>query len=445
MEKMKPIYFGAVDCHIDGGLINTDPNRYKFQTANEVFISLFKVLNSDEAKWFGIERIAYNTGSDLSGKCIGMDYWDSSTPCGENAWATFMFKSASIPFYVHMQVAGHHNFGSGVYYATMSNHVSNGVGLSFALRFDKHCPWTGTTVNQGRDDKGPSGSIWHVEESTIFPRANSEFGIHQLDTKAMIQLVSADSLTTNQKFSSGLGYSNNTNTRNSRAHFLFDYENFFAAVDVGGLGVSNFVYFGKFNPRPKNDATRAPYVCIAQSVAEDNCIDGNTIGYYARPNWPMGSINLANLQYDNVANSPKVWTNGGIVDPQTKKVVGAAFDVPSFLMNSSSKPDAINRYQPMMSGEYAMFNIPVMLLEASGTEGGNDKTLFRHWHLAGEISFIKYVSGIPTNATINSGSYFVIGPTQRHAIKLAVPWAAGYKGPGNSLVREGHRFVKYGI
>lgn len=445
METLKPRYFGAIDCHIDGGGYNVDSSRYKFYAANEVFISLFNVLNSDDAKLFGIERIAYNTGSNLTSKCIGMDYWDSSTPAGENAWATFMFKSASVPFYVHMQASGHHRFGSGSYYATMSNQIENGLGLSFALRFDKHCPWTGTTLNQGRDDKGLSGTMWYIDESTIFPRTNSEFGVHSADGNAMIQLVSADALTSNPKFSVSSGYVNTTYTKNSRAHFVFDYENFFAAVDVGNIGAFNFVYFGKYSHKLKNDVYRAPYVCFAQSVCEDNCVDGNSIGYYANPNFPLGSINLANLQYDGQSSSPKIWTNGGIVDPQSKKVVGVAIDTMSYMMNTSSIPDLINRHQPSTSGEYAMFNIPVMLLEASGAAGGNDISLYKRWHLAGEITFVKFVSGISTNATINSGTFCVLGPTQRNAIKLAVPWSPSYKGMGKSLSRDGHRFIKYGF
>lgn len=433
---MKPAYFGVVDCYIDGGSVNRT-SRHKFNAANELFVSLFNAMSTDEAKVFGIERVAYNTGS----LGIGMGYWDSSTPCGENAWAVFMFKSASAPFHVHFQVSGNDVFGSGSYPASMSSGPQNGVGFSFALRADRTSPWAGTVKNQGRDDKGP-GTVWLLTGSSIFPRLNSTLGQFQTSSKAMIQLVSADALASDPAY---LAYPtpNATWAKHARAHFLFNQENFLATVDVNANGTSNFVYFGQYDSVHESYLERLPYVCLASNAYEVNCRDGNYLGYFTGPAYVYGQTKT-NFLPGNSGGEPRSFLNGGIADSSTQMVAGVATDVPSILNRGTFGANS-NLWFPAPEGHFTLYNIPLWAIEGSGSgPSGNDATLKRgEWYLKGEATFIKFVNNITSNALLGSGSFLTFGPAAKNVLKLAMPWMPGDPGPGNNLTREGRKFIRY--
>lgn len=430
---------GNVDCIIDGNGLYVSASNYKYRAANELFTVAFNLLNGSDAKQLGIQLISANPG--VSGS--GMGFWDSATPSGENAWACFQFKSASVPFFVLMQYSGQTTFGTGLGVATGSLSVgTNGVGFSFCQKNDGTVPWNGT-IFQHDDTRG--NPIWAVNGRIAYPRANVTGGSNVSGSDGFITLSTADALTSDGQanytiYGNGSQLPNNTHAYQSRAHFIVTREQFIAVVDLQGNATSNFIYFGKYTSFIPASQNPIPYACLAVNLYNSGCVDGNVLGNFSGPKISYGQRSLT---YQLASPFMSAFINGGIVNPRTLNTVGLVFDTPTFILQKSPDPIYVQLFN-QLSSSYTMFNIPLSFID-----GNNSQTLStvnqdptpQLPYMVGEIDVMKFICEIPSNALLNGGQYAVIGPSQFAAIKLAIPWSGTTQiSPGTSRSRSGYYF-----
>lgn len=236
-------FHGVVDIRATQDVDETAQDL-KSKNMNELYVTLFKLLNSATVASEGITRIAFSTGSSPVGN--GQDYWDTANATGDNAWSVWKFASSSIPFYMLLQYSMSGTFGASPGNPGLADNLtSNNIAVAFALNADGSSPWNGTTRNDGTDVK--NFQVWTSGSSQLFvwPRSNSFSGTHVVQKQNMMGLVVG-------------GVSRPP--VGSRAHFVLDRNNFAAAADDLGDGSYRVFYFGKYLPRSGTNIA-VPYVC----------------------------------------------------------------------------------------------------------------------------------------------------------------------------------------
>src|SRR5574343_169289 len=141
------------------------------QIAKAIFVNIYNFLNSANAQSIGIQLVANFYGNEAS----GFGFPGGANVVGNNAWACFAFTSATVPFYILIQMTGDENIGTLGGAPAMYNSsttVKYVMAFSFAQRLDGGNPWNGGTAKNGADAKGTL--VWNAGASTLFlsPRSN---------------------------------------------------------------------------------------------------------------------------------------------------------------------------------------------------------------------------------------------------------------------------------
>lgn len=116
--------------------------------SNEMFVTLYNFLNSATALSVGITRRGYCKGTTYKGiqdAAPGMDYWDGTSPAGNNAWAIYEFTSGNPKFWILLQY-GTSEYGSGMgflYPDTTDADFLNSVDPNLGIPYHSHTaqPW----------------------------------------------------------------------------------------------------------------------------------------------------------------------------------------------------------------------------------------------------------------------------------------------------------------
>lgn len=428
----------------------TDGQAGRYIQMNEAFMACHNLLVSSYGQSLGISRIACNFG--LNG--VAMDYWDSTTPGGDNIWACFKFASASSPFYLLLHASGNEDAdtspGSPTQMAGPLNSGFNNTGIGFAIgiRSDGGNPWNGTTRNDGTDTKG--SVVWTSGSSAntlmVFPRPNSDafnVGETRSTAKTLLQIVKAPQANGDLGFQSAgsTGVPQDNGNKNSKFHFIVAKDHFFAACDIVSLGIHNIAYFGKFTTSP--GLTHPFPYCM---IGLDHDTVGNGYGNFGF--WQMRQVGAPDVIVElNSGFPPTVYAQGGIVDPLLKKVVTMHFDISD--MRSDGGDDFGSSAPPFsrstLTGNYELSNI---IIGSSATTVTNTSTdVNAGWYtsasppmILGEIDFMKAVAGLSAGSTIGGGKYYCYGATIPSTMKFAVPWPANYN-TGTRTNRYGYSFL----
>lgn len=399
----------AVHGSIDHRILGGGQNNGTRQPINELFTVLYNFLTSSYAQSAGVQRVAYNSGSQAT----GMGFWDSGQTSGENAWACFKFASASIPFYMLIQYSNY-DTSNGINGQTLGAFPGNpgvingtgwssGLGIAFAMDDNGGNVWNGTTLNNGNDIKG--FPVWVSSSITgtlfTFPRANSDGGTYA----------------TNREDLAGFGYNsyndvNSIKCSGARAHFLLDQNNFLALLDVAYVGSYYATYFGKYDMRPDITSSLPPYVMISTT----------------NPSNPMPATGVGTIYGPVNGNNSNA--DGGVVFPilggspnATQGVKGVSIDVvSSFLLDARWHPNG--GFNP---AKYDLYP-PFLAIQESPLFG-----------FVGRINFWNYCFGLPSQATDSTKTRAVFGSGNQASAKMLVPWD-GVSSPGQGADRLGRQF-----
>jgi len=396
---------------LKGSIEHRYTNRHVFQ---ETFVNLYNFLNSTCSS-IGVTRIAYNSGSAGT----GMDYWDGTSPTGNNAWATFKFNSATTPFYVLIQYTESATFGStpgnpGLRDAVNTNY---GLAVSFALNSDGTTPWNGTTLNNGSDAKG--SSVWKVGAGGVsrlytFPRSNYSTGSHATNRENMMTLMKSSVYSQPDFF--------NMTTEGGHgavSHFFADENNLLLLTDPGALGNYNAIWFGPYTARNGITAD-VPLACLGWYTDSTDRSPFNTgVSYGALD----GTVSSTNFQ-------------GGMLHPQSMNGVRTCKALLNTLFFQS-------RYHPnkatgLPSKLYDLHRPQLVLYEEPV-----------HFGYVGYVDFFKMGWGMPSSAVSADGltaafnlhfayNYNRVWNTY---LKIIVPWDSAVQ-PYSLTSRLGHQFSR---
>lgn len=371
---------GQVDCYIG--------NSFSTGSAQFMFVNCYRFLN-DNTGTLGIQRLAYNTGSQDTGmtQFRGMNYFDEPNPAGQNAWAVFRFMSASVPFDVLIQWSGNSAIGGAPGAPALADGIghSNLLAIAVAQSADLASSWNGTTKNDGSDVKGTI--VWtssSISSTVYHPRSNDAIrgGTHGSFRQNMARL--------------SVGASNIV-----RAHFLADYDNLAVAFDVGADNSYSLFFFGRYVPISGANV-QVPYF----SFYESTIVAGAGTQYGP----PAGSTAPGGVGYPNPAVSGSVST--------AFERFGSVY-----MQNVNAQP---NRGFP--TPRYDEFPIHLGLFE-TGIVG----LLGQHYEL------LREAYNVNTHDTNADGTRFAIGPNTLTSLKYTLPFHSGTT-PGAGVTRPGTRF-----
>jgi hypothetical protein len=395
--------------------------------AADLFVTLYDFFTTSGSTVAGIKLIANSTGSNG----LGMGYWDSVAPVGNNAWAVFTFLSASIPFYMLMQYAtassAAYPFGlvpgnPGRFANFGTNYAAyGGLGMQFAVRSDGASPWTGTTNADGTDTK--ADPVWTTGECTdnaaayVWPRTNSTSG------SAALTAVSGS----RERCTSiaGHSYMNGPNGVGVRLHLACNFNNVAIARNsftLNATGSYNYMWFGEYKVYsgswPVGSSTLSPAVPYAMlwkntEGAQNPTITATTYGSLTGDTDFEGGIAHPSLRGQVVS-----CLNGTLSNiPFT-----AGFH-PNWAYNTGSSHKT-----------YDEFPIQLYMYEHLNTASVAIRDCFG---LMGETDYLRYVYGLfvgdiasGSNDGITSGSAVgqlrtIMGsyPTTTQSSKYSFPWS----------------------
>jgi hypothetical protein len=360
------------------------------------FVNLFNFLTV-QGPTVGIQRIAYNSGSQLTGQPLtrpaggGIGYFDSTNSVGANAWGVWRFNSASIPFDLYAQMSTGVNVNNAP--ATPSFYQGSAVaspvvGFAACWRLDGSGSWGGSTLNNGNDTK--SDPVWNIGNSSgcFFPRSNE-------GRRAGSQSGSRQNTS---------GFQINTNNA-MRAHFFATKDAFVWAVDISNGGAYTYMYVGPYVPFASLSSSIAlPAVAITTTVPSAITTQ------YGPPGGSggnQGTIALPNL------------TASGSAGMRADRYGTGLFQVAAFQPNIT--------YPTTASWD----EFPILV-------GADDTPIF------GALGFIdneliREVFNIGTHDTNSTLDRVVIGGTTTAAIHLTMPFHTGTT-PGSGATRDGVNF-----
>lgn len=292
-------------------------NSSQFATTfADMFVSLYRFLNSARAQSIGIFRRACNFNNGSS-DCDYAIRTPGIKP-GDNAWAVFEFTNANQPFWILIQQSDsltNANFGTGTgapggvdYSRRMS-----ACAVSFAVREDGGSPWNGTTLNNGSDTKG--SQVWTPGASrlSMFPINNGSRGTFRTAREGMHPLclwLESDS---------------SARTRLTMFHCIATEDSLTVIVGMCG-GLQNMVtYMGSYNPISNDPSCN--YCFFSNQIVRLDNSNNNSFDVF----WPYSAgggdfsahpwigSNLAGGTYTS-SNSPSgnvdYWS-GGIIDKRS--------------------------------------------------------------------------------------------------------------------------------
>lgn len=355
-------------------------------SAQTLFVNCYKFLNNNTGT-LGIQRIAYNTGSQDAGmtQFRGMNFFDEPNPAGSNAFAVFRFASASNPWEMIIQWAGSNAFGTAPGSPGVVN--SSGGNFSFGLMMAQATSgsvWAGTTLNNGNDRKATA--TW-VSASNVayYPRSNDHrrigaFGTLKQNFMGIASLNAAD----------------------YRAHFIADYDNFVFLFDQNFDNSYAIACMLKYTPLTDLTAS-LPYFSFFATLPT-----------------------VASTQYGSVAGSST--DQGGISFPDlnTSGTCILSFEKfgTTFFQTNTAQPNKM--FSTQRFDEYPFY--------VGANESPNQIGFCGHHY-----EFLREVYNIATHDTNLNGTRAVFGNTTLASLKVTVPWHSGTT-PGTGINRAGTQF-----
>lgn len=356
-------------------------------SAQMMFVNCYNFLNNNTGT-LGIQRIAYNTGSQDTGmtQFRGMNYYDQANPAGQNAWACFRFLSASVPYDVLIQWTGATSFGTapGSPAQALNTSATNCFAVAVAQSTSSVDPWNGSRLNNGNDTKGTP--VWISSSNVVYyPRSNdtTRAGTHGSSKQNMAAATSLGSL-------------------ELRCHFVADYDNFVILWDASNDTTYGFFAMLKYTPM-SGVVADVPYFSIQDSAipATAGTIYGNlggTIG--GGTSWPS------------------VTTSGSI--SVTVERLGT-----NLFVNTTCQPNRM--YSTQKFDEFPIF--------MGGFESPNQVGM-----LGQHSEFMREVYNIATHNTNETGTRAVFGgSTTQATIHYTIPWHSGTT-PGTGIAKTGVQF-----
>lgn len=358
-------------------------------SAQSVFISCFNFLN-DNTGTLGIQRLAYNTGSQNTGmgQFRDMNYYDQTNPAGDNAFACFRFSSASNPYEILIQYTGNAN-SLGTAPGAPALLVGSAPTSVFAIAFGQclvSSSWNGTTLNNGNDRKGTP--VW-VSGSDVayYPRSNDHrrTGGHAAQKQNM------------------MGVNSFTNV-DYRLHMVADYDNFVMLLDQSAD--TTYMMWAMLKYVPVVDLTASLPYCSFYTQTVPMAVT-TVYGAVAGTSTDQGGISF-----------PDLITSGTVS-------LGSDRIGTTFFQAAAAQP---NR----MFGTQRFDEYPLYL---GGLESPNQVGL------AGQhFDFVREVYNIATHDTNLSGTRAVFGGSLTLATtRYTIPWHSGTT-PGTGVSRNGIQF-----
>lgn len=354
------------------------------------FVNCYNFFNDNTAS-LGLQRIAYNTGSQATGmaKFRGMNYFDQPNPCGNGSFAVFRFLSASIPFDLLIQYTGDVAINNAPGNPALADGANNTYYFCFSIaqNVSGTSVWNGTLLNDGNDKKGTP--VWTDTNNTFYiPRSNDS--------------IRTGATRTNKENLTGFSVAQNTTYRQ---HIIADYDSFVILYDTAADNSYTALGFSNYSPTT-NLNSAVPYF----GFCENSSLPINAGGTYGTV---AGSGRNGGIAY------PELWISGTCT---------LSFDRISttFFQSVTSQPNKTWKVQRF--DEFPMF---IGCFESPNQLG-----------LVGQhSSFFREAYNIATHDTNGDGTRAVFGTTTLAEVKLTVPWHSGTT-PGTGITRSG---VQFGI
>lgn len=448
---------GSVDHYINSGTsftINPIPPSLVTAVlgstyANRMFVIAYNFLNNNTGS-IGIERIAYNVGHNGN----GMNYYEESDGCGDNAWACFKFASADIPFYILLQSSitaslgespGNPGYEPLLIKSYYPLEVAEGeppaygyidyetrFAYQFAQRSDGGDCWNGTTNNDGTDTKGDPVWISGSSNLAVYPINNNFItgvtaGVESKDLMRPFFVFETNSYPTSQL----------EQLSAIRFNLLADENNILMFGD--GLGKNSIHYFGKLNTLTQsysNMHMQCPYFYVCNSFVNPSTVLENLrplIGYYDIDNFiTNNSLKTLGIIYGSVGNITYdyYYDGGAFSHTPSNGVYPIYFDMPSrhrsisFYLNYNFDPPRLDA-------------IPLdVILHNGGSYAGKTN------------NFLRLVGGSANRYDVTDDmQYTIIGDNEYDSTSvnnviyqnLLVPWGGGIV-PGTITNMSGVQF-----
>ena len=344
-----------------------------------------------------------DTNDPVTGAGSGTDYWDGTSPFGENAFALFRVNGltsgnsqsarngSTLPdfdYYVLIQWADGDSFGTSPGNPGLINAAtSDGVAIAVAVREDNGSPWNGTTNNNGADTKG--SVVWTAGASVLhtFPISNTYTGGSHLTNKQNMRRI--DDFGTNL---------------NARVSLVGNADSFVILSDNGDDFYGNLMYIGVYNPRPGLSPS-IPLVCVHQSTDLP---------------WTDG----AGITWGTTVSSGV--NEGGILGTLLTDLMGPLSlgqDV-SGALNITTQPNS--QFDPP---EYDSF--PIRVLQRGTGRTGYVGDL--------DTDLIKIGYGMPVPSMSEDGTKVYLGSATRAELKYIMAWSGSHM-LGSNMTRGGVTF-----
>lgn len=398
--------------------------------ATSAFVAAYKFLSSSYCQSIGVQLIAYNTGSVVSGAMNYPNYYSGSillqSP-GSNCWACFKFASASNPFFVLIQSSEPGTtFGATPGSpAAVPISTQNGMFAFAASAIEGGgLAWNGTTRADGNDSKGTP--VW-VTSSYCFPRQNNLSGSRNTNKEALMPIKADYSQAASSEPTGWYG------NFDFGLHFLADQNNLMIINEIGSGKKYHYIHWiGQYKPSQINNspvtlAAISHYqrsYCEAISgpaeITDNNGGDVLTSGLYGGINGPAHSLG----------------GDGGIAIKSGSTPSVRTLNVDWYMMakNWNAHPNLIANSPKTVFNPANLF---LLVAEAP------------YYGYAGFIDFFKFVSDVTSQSTFNGGkyAYFPGGNTSLSEIPnsyagVIVPWDSSARSPGAYFGREGVQFIR---
>lgn len=373
------------------------------------FVNVYNFLNNNTGT-LGIQRIAYNTGSNIAGMPVngtrGMQMYppNSQLAAGHDAWACFCFSSASKPWYVFMQGAfgsnlGSTNAGSPALVDSLTT-FAGGVGFSFAQSVSGSNPWNGTsgslgTGSAGTDTKGNPVWVNGTNSSIIhYPRSNDP--------------IRAGG--TGVKHENLIGFTVGQSEA-ARYQILADYDNFCIVYDTSNDGTyDRMLFFGTYTPLSglSSPAPDLPYFCMYQSAVPFNA--GQVYGTVAGATMGGGT------------SYPQVAVSGSCTVALERLALSTGL-----FQNTNAQPN-----RAFATPRWDEWPILVGLYEFGGS-------FIVVGPLGQHVEFMREVYNIPTHDTSLNLGRAVFGSSTQASVHVTLPWN-GSTIPGSGATLTGVTF-----
>lgn len=354
---------------------------------------------------------SYYTGSILlysavknllitKGPLVGVSLIASGTTSGATyvgQWSLFQFASASLPFYVCLQVVtggqiGSSPFGAnGITELNGGAYAAGGFGVSIAACDNGASPWNNYSSPFWTD---VSGNLF------VWPRSNHIGGAYASSRKNFMLLSDAISV----------AYSGVS------AHALIDQDQFMLLTDTASDSNYSGFYFGKIKTNP-GSALAYP---SGAYVALNTYADGThplfiTYATLSNPSRLYGTI-AGNGSYEGGVMMP-TGSKPGVTDYLSQPPMGvktAIIDLPKILFYRGGYENSVSPFFPNTCYNTRSFDLispSIISYDHPGARG-----------FVGQVTFFQYTMNVATHDTNQNKTLAVFGNSVIADEKIVVPW-----------------------